>query len=94
MRIIVSFQAHAPPSCTCKICGINMEFDDDDSDEDFKFDSGPRYVVPSYCQQLYSSHNLVPAAENDDDGWNSDDESYLPVVPQQEGECMVYLQCA
>ena len=61
-----------------------MEYSDDESDEDFQFDASaaPRYVVPSYYQQLYSFHNLAPGAENDDDGWNSDEESCLPVLPQ------------
>ena len=60
---------------------------DDDSDEDLQFDASPvpRYVVPSYCQQLYSSHSLAPGAENDDDGWNSDDEVCLPDLPEQGG---------
>ena len=64
-----------------------MEYSDDDSDEDFQFDAGatPRYVVPSYYQELYSSHSLAQGAENDDDGWNSDDETCLPVLPEQGG---------
>ena len=64
-----------------------MEYSDDDSDEDFQFDASaaPRFVVPSYYQELYSSHSLAQGAENDDDGWNSDDETCLPVLPEQGG---------
>ena len=65
---------------------INMECDDEGSDEDFQFDSGPRYVVPSYYQELYSSTNLAPGSGNDDDGWKSDDETCLPVVTPQKGK--------
>lgn len=67
-----------------RVLSENMEYvySDDDSDEEFRFDAAPRYVVPSYYHQLYSSHNLVPGAENDDDGWHSDDESCLPDLPQ------------
>ena len=67
-----------------------MEYSDDDEfDEDFQFDAGsafPRYAVSSCYQQLYSSHGVAPGVENnDDDGWNSDDETCLPDLPQQEG---------
>lgn len=62
-----------------------MEYDDSDSDEDFRFDVAPCYAVPRNYQQLYLSPNLVPCAEDEDDGWDSDDDSCLPVVSQQEG---------
>jgi hypothetical protein len=67
-----------------------MEYSDDDSDEDLQFDAStvPRYVAPSFYHQLYSSQSLTtapPDAQNDDDGWNSDDETCLPDLPEQAG---------
>lgn len=64
-----------------------MDYSDDESEEDFQFDVAPRYVVPSYSRELYSSQNLARGAENDDvnDGWDSDDERCMPTVTYQQG---------
>ena len=55
--------------------------DGDDSEEEFQFDVASRSVLPSYYKQLYSSHNLGAGGEGDDDGWDSSDESCMPVIP-------------
>ena len=83
------------PHARGSTCKMAMEYSDDDSDEDFQFDPGaaPRYVVPSYYQKLYSSHSLAQSAENDDDGWNSDDETCLPVLPEQGGYGKIMSMC-
>ena len=67
----------------------SMDFSDDDSEdlEDFTFDVSPRVsLLPSYSRDSKS----LPAAACDDgdgDGWDSSDESCLPVIPapQEEG---------
>ena len=59
--------------------------DGDDSEDDFYFDQqAPRHLLPSYYDQLYSSHKLATGGDvddNDDDGWDSSDESCMPVIP-------------
>ena len=55
----------------------------DDSEEEFNFYQAPRHMLPSYYDQLYSCHKLATGGgdANDDDGWDSSDESCMPVIP-------------
>lgn len=55
--------------------------DGDDSEEEFRFDVATRCVMPSYYQQVYSSQSMAAGAQDDDDGWDSSDESCMPVIP-------------
>ena len=90
MRMRNNIRCKPRPPARGPTCMMAMEYSDDDSDEDLQFDdcAVPRYAAPSVYEKLYSSHSLAMAAGaqgDDGDGWNSDDETCLPDLPEQTG---------
>ena len=73
-----------PPTWS-KLIIMAALYSDSDYDEEFEDDYSPtRCVVPSYAQLYSLQLTAGGGAGDEDDGWNSDDESCKPVIPAME----------
>ena len=86
----VNLNAHAQIYCHAHPRGqiiMAALYSDSDYDEEFEDDYSPtRCVVPSYAQLYSLQLTAGGGAGDEDDGWNSDDESCKPVIPAMEEE--------